>query len=145
MPISQNVRFTATVPLDAEFEHPPGAALIRRLSSELGKAGWKTDEMDNWRDCGWSIVCRRDSAELEVAVILVNRGYWILQINPWRRPGLIGRLFGTKLSASATDVHELALAVHRGLSTLHYLGSPQWRWDAFPDEHHSTPEPQPAR
>jgi len=144
MPISQNLRFTAAVPQDPEFEHPPGAFLMRRLSSELAAAGWGTDNMDNWRDCGWSVVCRLASSELEVVISWVDKGYWMLQVSPRRRPGLIGRLFAAEASASATDVHELALAVHRGLSALHYLGSPRWRWDAFPDELHSRSEPQPA-
>src|SRR5437867_7829879 len=84
MPISQNLRFTATVPNDPEFDHPPGAALMRRLSTELARAGWSAEEMDNWRDCGWSVACRRASSELEVALSWVQRGYWMLQISPRR-------------------------------------------------------------
>jgi hypothetical protein len=117
---------------------------MRRLSSELVAEGWSTDEMDNWRDCGWSIVCRRGSSELEVVVSQIQDGQWMLQVSPKRSPGLIGSLFGGKPSASPGDVHELAVAVHRGLSTLQYLGSPQWRWDGFPDEKHSTSEPRAA-
>lgn len=144
MPISQNLRFTATVPKDKEFDHPKGATLMRRLSPVLAAVGWSTEEMDNWRDCGWSVVCRRASSELEVVVSWVPRGYWMLQVSPRRVPKLIGRLLGGKPSASPSDVHELALAVHRALSHLQYLGNPQWRWDGFPDEKHSTSEPQAA-
>jgi hypothetical protein len=144
MPTSQNLRFTASVPKDAEFDHPSGAVLMRQLSAELATAGWSTEEMDNWRDCGWSVVCRRGSSELEVVVSWVQRGYWMLQVSPKHSPGLIGSLLGSKPSASPSDVHELAVAVHRGLSILQYLGSPQWRWDRFPDEGHSTSEPQAA-
>jgi hypothetical protein len=142
MPISQNLRFTATVQKDAEFEHPPGAALMRSLASELSKVGWSTDEMDNWRDSGWSVGCRRAASELEVVVAQIEDGEWMLQVSPQSRPGLVGRIFGGKASATPTEVHELALAVHRALSTLQYLGSPQWRWDGFPDEKHSTSEPR---
>lgn len=145
MPIFQNLCFTATVPNDTEFEHPPGAFLMRRLSDELTLAGWRTDEMDNWRDCGWSAVCHRNSSEFEVVVCSSARhGNWILQVTPRRVPGVIRRLLGAKPSATPTDVHELALAVHRSLSMLQCLGSPRWRWDGFPDEKHSTPEPRPA-
>ena len=144
MPISQNLRFTASVPKDAEFDHPAGAALMRRLSAELAAAGWRTDEMDNWRDCGWSVVCHRGSSQLEVVVSWVARGYWMLQINPRGVPGVISSLFGSKPTASTADVHELALAIQQVLSTLQYLGSPQWRWDGFPDEKHSTSEPRAA-
>lgn len=144
MPISQNLRFTATVPEDAEFDHPAGATLMRRLSAELSVAGWRTDEMDNWRDCGWSVVCLRGSSALEVVVSWVERGYWMLQVRPRRVPGIVSGLFGSKPSASAADVHELALAIHHSLSTLQYLGSPKWRWDGFPDEKQSTSEPRAA-
>ena len=144
MPISQNLRFTATVSEDTELEHPLGASLMRRLSSELAAAGWKTDEMDNWRDCGWSVVCHQGSSELEAVVSWVDRGYWVLQLSPRRAPGFIGRLLGAQPSATPADVYQLALAVERALSKLQYLGSPHWRWDGFPDEKHSTPEPQPA-
>jgi hypothetical protein len=144
MPISQNLRFTATVPKDEEFDHPLGAALMRRLSPELVAAGWSTDEMENWRDCGWLVACRRTSTELEVVVTWVQSGYWMMQVSPRHVPGLIGRLLGDKPSASPSDVHELALTVHRALYTLQYLGNPQWRWDGFPDETHSTSEPKSA-
>jgi len=141
MPISQNLRFAATVQKEAECEHSPSAALMRGLASELSKAGWSTDEMDIWRDSGWSVGCRRAATELEVVVAQIEDGQWMLQISPQSRPGLIGRMFGGKVSATPTDVHELALAVHGALSALRYLGSPHWRWDGFPVEKHSTPEP----
>jgi hypothetical protein len=144
MPISQNLRFTTVVPVDSEFQHPLGASLMRGLSGELAAAGWNTDEMDNWRDCGWSVVCRGASSELEVVISWVEPGYWMLQVSPRRAPGFVERLLGAQPSATAADVYQLALAVNRALSTLHYLGSPQWRWDEFPDEKHSAPEPQPA-
>jgi hypothetical protein len=144
MPTSQNLRFTANIPKDAEFDHPAGAALMRRLSAELAAAGWSTEEMDNWRDSGWSVGCRRGISELEVVVSQIEAGQWILKVSPRRVPGFFTGLFGSKPSATATDVHQLALAVHRSLSTLQYLGKPRWRWDGFPDEKHSTPEPQAA-
>jgi hypothetical protein len=144
VPVAQNLRFLAVVPEDAEFPHPAGAALMRRLSAELTAAGWHSDEMENWRDSGWSVVCRRSSSELAVVLIWVRRGYWLLQVKANHAPGIIGKLVGAKASAGPSDVYELALAVHRALSALQYLGSPQWRWDGFPDDTHSTPEPHPA-
>jgi hypothetical protein len=142
MPVSLNLRFTATVELDNDFEHPAGALLMRRLTSELTAGGWETAQMDNWRDCGWSAYCRRDSAELEVVVAQIPDGQWMLQVSAQKRPGFIGRLFGSVPSATVKDVQELAVAVHRALTTLNYLGNPQWRWDGFPDETDSAPEPQ---
>ena len=115
---------------------------MRRLSAELAAAGWGTDEMDNWRDCGWSVSCRRGASELAVVVGQIDDGQWLLQVSPRRVPGLISGLFGTKPSASPSDVHELAVAVHRSISSLEYVGILQWRRDGFPDEKHSTSEPR---
>ena len=142
MPISQNLRFVAVVPKDAEFDHPPGAALMRRLSDGLADVGWNTSEMDNWRDCGWSVVCRRDSSELEVVVSQVEDGEWMLQVCPLQTPGLISGVFGGKPSATPDEVYGLALTIHGALSTMRSLGNPRWRWDGFPEDGHSTPEPQ---
>ena len=144
MPFSQNLRFAAIDPKDDEFEHPAGAGLMRRLSAELAAAGWRTTDMENWRDCGWSVGCGKGLAELQVVLSQIQDGQWLLQVGPQRRPGVIGSLFGAKPSATAGDVHELAITVHRGLSRLGSLGSPQWRWDGFPDENNSTSEPQGA-
>ena len=115
---------------------------MRSVATEVAAMGWNVDEMDNWRDCGWSIVCRRDPAELEIVVSQIQDGEWMLQVSPMRVPGFIGKLFGSKLSATPSEVHELALAVHRALSIAHVLGNPRWRWDGLPDENNSTPEPR---
>jgi len=145
MPVSQYLQFSAVVPEDVPTCHPLGAALMRRLSTELSAAGWSITEMENWRDCGWSIDCRRSPSDLQVTLSWVRRGYWVLRVSPRRVPGAIGCLFGFKSSASPEDVHQLAVAVHQGLSALKYLCSPRWQWDGFPDDRHSTPEPQPAK
>jgi len=144
MPTSQNLRFAATVPKDDEFDHPTGAALMRRLSAELAVAGWRTEEMDNWRDCGWSVACRRGTSELNVVISEIPNGEWMLQISPCHVPGFMSGLFGRKPSATAADVHDLAITVHRTLSAAQLLANPRWRWDGFPDEKHSSPEPKAA-
>ena len=143
MSISQNLLFTAKVPRDAEFDHPAGAWLMRRLAIELASAGWSTGEMDNWRDCGWSVVCRRGSSELDVRLSQLTDGTWMLQVRPHYSPGLLGRLLGGESSASPQDMYQLAVATHRALTALQYLGSPRWRWDGFPGKGDSTGEPRP--
>ena len=142
MRMSQNLRFSATVLEDAELDHPPGAVLVRQLSAELIGDGWRTSEVDNWRDCGSVVVCYRCTSVLQVIVSQIANGEWMLQVSPHRMPGPIGRFFGMKRSASETDVYEFAVAVHKILMKLQYLGKPQWRWDGFPDAKHSTSEPQ---
>jgi hypothetical protein len=141
MATSQNLRFAATVPADAEFDHPPGATLMRRLSAELSTAGWRTNEVDNWRDSGWSVLCSRGPGQLQLALSQIQNGEWMLQVVPHRVPGFFGGLVGSKPSATPAEVYELALAVHRALSVAGFLDSPRWRRDGFPDDEHSTPEP----
>ena len=142
MAISQNLRFKAGIPNDAEYVRPSGAALIRRLATKLRIAGWDVDEFDNWRDTGWSIVCRRESALLDLVVASTQDDEWLLQIAPFSKPGLIGRLLGRRPSASASDVHRLALAVHQTLAAAQWLQNPLWQWDNYPGDGAST-EPKP--
>ena len=114
---------------------------MRRLSAELSSMGWPTDEMENWRDCGWSVSCSRGFGQLQVVLSQIQNGEWMLQIAPQRVPGFFGGLIGGKPSATPAEVYELALSVHRALSAGGSLSSPRWRWDGFPDDEHSTPEP----
>jgi hypothetical protein len=137
---SQNVRFEGVVPADKEFEHPAGASLARALEAELGKAGWKTAEFDNWRDCGWSIPCSRGLVSIEIVLSQWEQA-WMLQVAPAESPGLLGGLFGKKASASPSDVLQLARDVHRFLSTEGHFSNIGWRWDGFPDKSNATPEP----
>ncbi|RBP40534.1 hypothetical protein DES53_108241 [Roseimicrobium gellanilyticum] len=145
MPQSQNLRFIATSSEDLEFEHPPGASLMRGLIARLEAAGWRPGDMENWRDAGWFAECNRGEACLEVTLASIEEpSLWMLQISPTHRPGLIGRLFGGKPSAAPADIYELALAVHHALSTLGCLDDPRWRWDGFPDVDNSTAVPRAA-
>jgi hypothetical protein len=114
---------------------------MRRLSTQLSTGGWRTGEMDNWRDCGWSIACSHSSGQLQIVLSQIQDGEWMLQIAPHRVPGFFGGLVGSKPSATPAEVYELAIAVHRALSVAGFLDSPRWRWNGFPDEEHSTPEP----
>ena len=115
-----------------------------QLSEELAQAGWNLKEVDNWRDCGWSMVCHRAPSELQVILSLIEDKNWLLQISPNRLSGLVGRLFSVKPLANSRDVYDLALAVHGILSALQYLGNPRWRWDGFPYDTDSTPTPTPG-
>jgi hypothetical protein len=141
MPLSQNLLFEANSPADPEFEHPAGAALMRTLSTDLGSNGWNVDEMDNWRDSGWSVTCQRGQAKVEVVLCRIPDGTWMLQIAPTDVPGSIGRFLGRKQSATADEIQELAVRVHRALSDRSIMSKPRWTWDGYPDDQPSTPEP----
>jgi hypothetical protein len=64
---------------------------MRQLSADLTAAGYQCSEIDNWRDCGWSVVCRRASTEIEVVVAEIPIDAWMLQVRPYYRPGPVGR------------------------------------------------------
>ena len=142
MPISQNVRFTGVPRDDAEHDHPPGGAIARELRDHLHRLGWAAGDLENWRDVGWLIPCRRNDARLEIACSAIGSAEWLLQISPAFVPGVFGRLLaGRKPSASPLDCTALARDVHAWLSASSTFRSAGWRWDGPPEPDGSTAEP----
>jgi hypothetical protein len=79
MALSQNARFSGEAAPDAEFEHPPGAAIARLLRDALAKRGWEVSDIDNWRDAGWSITCCRPPLKLVLVIAKMTVGEeWFL-------------------------------------------------------------------
>lgn len=139
---SQNATFLGSVDPDAEFEHPAGLPIVRALRAKLSTRDWITGEFENWRDCGWSLPCRRDAGELLLVVAPTGSPKeWMLQIAPARVPGLLGRALGRGPSATSVHCHELATDVHAVLSER--FVRLRWRRDGFPDEENSTAAPTP--
>jgi hypothetical protein len=116
---------------------------MQQVATDLAALGWRTDKIDNWRDCGWSVSCHRDVAGLEISMAELQPGEWMLQIAPLKYPGFITRTFGSQPSATPSEVYQLALDVHRTLGAAHHYENPRWCWDGYPDDGQSTPEPQP--
>ena len=146
MAVSLNCRFIAKPEVDPEWEHPLGVGLARLLEKNLVPRGWQTSELDNWRDCGWSIVCKKEGAELLAIVCpLPDDDVWIMQITPIRIAGFIGRLFGRSSSATSQEVLVLARDAHSILKESRQLERPRWRWDGAPDSPDSTDEPEEKR
>jgi hypothetical protein len=148
MAISQNARFSGSALTDAEFEHPPGAAIARNLREALVQRGWEVSEIDDWRDSGWSFTCCRPALQLEVSIAKTSVGEvdeWFLQIAPTYVPGLIGRVLCKAASASPEAVQVLARDLFAALSEIGQFGNFMWCWDGTPDEENSSPEPVPAR
>ena len=142
MPISQNLKFNGTVPKDEEFEHPLGADLIRKIESKLKSKEWKIRTFDNWRDCGWILVCKEDNAEMEIVISAINEQEWMLQVTATYNPGLIGRLLKKKSSASESSILKLAQDVHDIIDAEKSYDNFMWCWDDFPDKHNSTSKPE---
>src|SRR4051812_35527423 len=109
MPISQNLRFVVNSPPPDEFEHPSGDGLLRQLCGDLAAAGWTVGEIDNWRDAGYSVSCKRGADNLQVTLANIKESEWMLQIADEYRPGLLGKLFGKVRSASSGALFELAV------------------------------------
>ena len=76
---------------------------MRRLSAELSTAGWLTNEMNNWRDCGWSNLCSRGAGQLQIALSHIHNEEWMIQVVPHRVPGFFGGLVGGKPSATPAE------------------------------------------
>jgi len=139
---SQNARFMGAAPGDEEFDHPPGAGLARALSAALAEGGWEVEELENWRDSGWSVRCRRGAADVEVVVAATGEPHaWFLQIAPYDAPGALARLFGKK-QASADAEHLLAVSrlAHATLESRGFRDL-RWKWNGYPDAAQSTPVP----
>jgi hypothetical protein len=142
VPLSQNARFSAIIPDDPEFDHPPGAWLARHLQRDLAARGWTTNEFDNWRDCGWFVRCVRGQADLELCFSAVACD-WLLQVAPTGAGGLLGR---RRPTATPEDCHSLATAVHACLREAGMCTSIRWGWDGDPDDVASSDSPTaPAR
>src|SRR5262245_39820289 len=135
MPQSQNATFAGRPVESPGEEHPPGYGLIEALAGRLNAVGWTATELDNWRDVGWRIECRRAAAQLEIVVAALDGPEkWMLQIAPLRGAGLLGGLLGRKPSATPDDCLELAQAVHDTLPQCGKFKGVLWRWDAPPVE-----------
>jgi hypothetical protein len=66
-------------------------------------------------------------------------------VAPSAVPGLLGRLFGRVASAQPEETTQMARAVQKILSADGTFSGFRWRWDGFPDDAKSTPEPIEAK
>jgi len=133
------------MPKSANNNVRSGETLLRALAVNLATAGWTTNELEDWRDCGWIVTGKRDAAKIDVIVSEIKLGDWMLQVAPHHGRGLLGALFGYgQPSATAQDVFEAAVTIHRALAKLEYVTGPQlWVWDNFPEPARATPAPLP--
>jgi hypothetical protein len=136
---SQNVRFSGRSFIGPDEARPSGHGIAQSLAALARAAGWESEEVESWRDSGWSITCRSRASRLEITISEVQPAEWLLQIAPAFVPGFVSRLRGRRPSADRDDVHGLALRVHEFLRG--EFGAQLWCWDGFPYERCSTAEP----
>jgi hypothetical protein len=142
MPFSQNARFGAPAEADPDpDERLPGRAQLQRIAKLLSHEGWSTDEIENWRDSGWSLVVRAGTTSVEVVLAGGKANEFLMQIAPAEQPGLLRGAFGARPSASRSDCYRIAKIIHRFMAEQDI--DQRWRWDGYPDADGSTPEPIP--
>lgn len=145
MTASQTVLFVGASPPDDEYEDPPGVGIARLIERSLRERGYSPDEIDNWRDCGWSVQLAIGDGRFEIALAATTEpDLWMLQIASTNEPGLVARLFGKRATDRSGDVYEVAVAVHEALRSHGYIDL-RWRLDGYPDDGESTPEPARRR
>ena len=129
------VSFRAEFPVDAEFDHPPGATLARELQAKLSRELAEVREFDNWRDCGWSIDGLVESTPVQVFFTQVNiptgAPLWLLGCTSGRHVSILARLLGRAPDDSAA-VLQLARAVDQILKSEARVSEVKWymndRW-----------------
>ncbi|MEM9159584.1 MAG: hypothetical protein AAGB46_11085 [Verrucomicrobiota bacterium] len=139
---SLNARFQKEFPVDQEFPHPRGFQLARKLQSHLGADEWVIDEIETWRDSGWSLTSQAKRREIRISFSSTEQYEWILQISPQDSHGLIGSLFGAKQGATDENILQIGVLCDKVLKADFDLKEILWCWDAFPEPKNATREPQ---
>ena len=145
---SLNLQFDTPLARAGERDVDPGEAIAGSLREGVRASGWEVGQVEDWRDGGRVLDCRRPAdaetdAVLQVVLAATAPGSWMLQVAPRDVPGFLGRLLGRAPSAGRDEVLDLARVVHAALAAQPGLGRWRWRWDGFPDDGATTPEPEP--
>jgi hypothetical protein len=138
--VSQNAVFVGPVSVN-NVEHPRGGGIARLISTGLPTHGYRSSQIDNWRDSGWSISLNVGDATLEIIIAsLATVGEWMIQVASADQPGWLARLFGARPVDRSPELFDVASTVHRILVGAGYRGF-RWCADGFPDSEGSSPEP----
>lgn len=137
--------FKTTFPESSEYDHPRGWSICKFLETELSRAKFNVQSLDNYRDIGWSIDCYINSKRLFVIV-----GYLGTKVTDWQliicsSIGIFGRIFGQK---DENERMTLAKSIHHILSKdnrfselrwySRYTDSPKDKWYSEPTEMQGT-------
>jgi len=123
-------------------QQPPSLSVAVLLKNELSKKGYCVQDVENWCDCGWLFHCSEHLVSLTVVVAQAAQVTdWLVQISPQHTPGIIGRTFNKKSSASASDVLRLSRIIHEVLDRPDRASTLQWQWNDDLNVAASTAEP----
>jgi hypothetical protein len=139
--LSQNVLFVADLGFINQSAHPPGKTLAIHLADRFRKDGFATCDVENWRDCGWSIEVTAGDAHLQIALSPVEEPLGRAQVTCASRRGILARLFGAKAVDRSAELYDLACAVHGSLVDA-ACREIRWAIDAYPDEGESSSKPK---
>lgn len=130
---SQNASFRGRVQEDPDA-HPLGLPIAELIHAKLKDDGHCPTEIDNWRDCGWSIAVDVEGAQIEVVLSGTNdEEIWMLQVSCANDAGVLARLLGKKFIDRSNEVVAISRLVHSALLS-HGFTDQHWRIDGFPGD-----------
>jgi hypothetical protein len=138
---SQNVTFLGEAPPPQEFDHPIGEGLIYYVRDALLLARIPVSEPDNWRDCGWSLICAMTRGEVQIALASTGEGEWFLQVAPVRVAGLVDRVLRRAIPDVSHECVQISRVIDETLKSSGKYSRIRWREDGPPDEANSSNEP----
>jgi len=132
-----HVFFRARSPRDEEFDDPPGAVIARMLDKKLEEEGITHEPFDNWRDCGWWIICTINGKQVQIYFASwpqTAEDGWLLAIAPLREVGFFGRIFGKKPIDYSSEINQLSQLVDRFLNENEMFSNIRWCLNGVPNE-----------
>ena len=132
--------FEGDFPPDSEFKHPEGCYFARRLAEQLHSVSAEVGAFDNWRDCGWYVPCRLNSASLWVFFARYSKQHhWELVVEARGPSGTLARLFGRRDPPQYIDsLRTLTVVVDRALKQEPGVSSVHWALNVRPQQESPT-------
>lgn len=127
-----HVGFSATVPEDAEFSHPPGTILARQLKARLRDVADDIAPFDYWHDRGWIVTVSINDRRFESYFARLTDSRWLHAVAPVDRPGLLGKLVGRKADDASAELRRLCDSIHGLLARSPLILELFWKFGAPP-------------
>jgi hypothetical protein len=132
--------FSAAIPEDTEWPHPPAIFLARAIEAALRGAGYVVKAPENWRDGGWIVEAEANGHRLEVYFSPMGTD-WLLAVAPRNEVGCLGVLLGRRNPDTSSEVRAMARRVHAVLCGLPGVAGLVWEDSGPPDIATGVPTP----